>query len=102
MNETSPNYSDLLAEIKTVIVQARLKAVLSVNAQLIALYWQLGSRILQNQAAEGWGSKVVERLAADLRLDFPDMKGFSVRNLNYMRKFAAAYPDFAIVQTVSA
>ena len=57
---------------------------------------------MQNQAAEGWGSKVVERLAADLRLDFPDMKSFSVRNLNYMRKFAAGYPDFAFVQTVSA
>lgn len=62
------------------------------------LYWQIGCDILARQAAQGWGAKVIERLAQDLRAAFPDMKGFSRANLMYMRAFAEAWPDAEIVQ----
>ena len=66
------------------------------------LYWQIGRDILARQAQQGWGAKVIERLAQDLRAAFPDMKGFSPRNLKYMRAFAEAWPDSEFVQEVLA
>ncbi|MEJ7827971.1 MAG: DUF1016 N-terminal domain-containing protein [Segetibacter sp.] len=63
---------------------------------------EIGANILQQQRAEGWGTKVINRLAMDLKLEFPDMKGLSVRNLKYMRAFAEAYPEFTIVQQTAA
>jgi len=69
---------------------------------MVMLYWEIGRIILQRQAAEGWGSKVIDRLSADLRDAFPDMKGLSPRNLKYMRAFAEAWPDRAIVQQLAA
>lgn len=71
---------------------ARQRAVLSANAVLVALYWQIGKDILQRQASQSWGAKVIERLANDLRAAFPEMKGFSARNLKYMRYFAEHCP----------
>lgn len=65
---------------------------------MVMLYWDIGQRILRKQADQGYGSKVIDRLAADLRESFPDMKGFSPRNLKYMRAFAAAWPDHTLVQ----
>ncbi len=97
-----PDYADWLADIKTRVVAARARAVLAANAELIRLYWQIGCEILTRQTAQGWGSKVIERLARDLRAAFPDMKGFSRRNLMYMRDFAEAWPDEAIVQQAAA
>jgi predicted nuclease of restriction endonuclease-like (RecB) superfamily len=67
---------------------------------LISLYWQIGHDILIRQAQQGWGAKVIERLSGDLRAAFPEMKGFSRANLMYMRAFAEAWPDAAIVQQV--
>ena len=64
------------------------RAALAANAELIQLYWQIGRDILERQARQGWGSKVIERLARDLRMAFPEMKGFSRANLLYMRAFA--------------
>jgi predicted nuclease of restriction endonuclease-like (RecB) superfamily len=101
MMETT-EYEQLLSDIKLLVVKAKTHAIISVNQTLLLLYWQLGKRILATQSVKGWGAKVVESLSNDLRFTFPEMKGFSVRNLNYMRKFAEAYPDFSIVQTVSA
>jgi predicted nuclease of restriction endonuclease-like (RecB) superfamily len=72
--------------------------VLAGNAVMVLLYWDLGRSILEKQADQGWGSRVIDRLAADLREAFPEMKGFSPRNLKYMRAFAAAWPDRQIVQ----
>jgi predicted nuclease of restriction endonuclease-like (RecB) superfamily len=66
---------------------AQQRATLAVNRELVLLYWQIGRDILARQAAQGWGAKVIERLAQDLRTAFPDMKGFSPRNLKYMRAF---------------
>jgi predicted nuclease of restriction endonuclease-like (RecB) superfamily len=68
----------------------------------VLLYWHIGRDILQRQSRDGWGSKVIDRLSQDLRNAFPDMKGFSPRNLKYMRAFADAWPDAAIVQEVLA
>ena len=79
-----------------------MRAALSVNRELVLLYWQLGRDILTRQRQQGWGAKVVDRLASDLQKEFPDMKGFSPRNLKYMRAFAEAYPNEPIVQEVLA
>ncbi len=86
-------YGPLLADLK-----ARVRASLSVNRELILLYWLIGREILRCQQTEGWGTKVVERLAGDLRAEFPEMRGLSRSNLLSMRAFAEAYPDDAIVQ----
>lgn len=79
-----------------------MRAALSVNRELVLLYWQLGQDILTRQRQQGWGAKVIDRLASDLQKEFPDMKGFSPRNLKYMRAFAEAYPNEPIVQEVLA
>lgn len=91
-------YALWLDELKTRIHGAQQRAALAVNRELVLLYWQIGRDILQRQAALGWGSKVIERLAHDLRVAFPGVKGFSRANLMYMRAFAEAWPDAAIVQ----
>lgn len=96
------DYGHWLTELKTRIHAAQQRAMLGVNRELVLLYWQLGRDILAPQSAQGWGAKVIERLARDLRRAFPDMKGFSARNLKYMRAFAEAWPDEAFVQEVLA
>ena len=92
------DYVQWLADIKNRVSAARHKAALAVNAELVSLYWHIGRDILQRQAAQGWGSKVIDRLGRDLREAFPEMKGFSRANLMYMRAFAEAWTDFEIVQ----
>lgn len=92
------DYVQWLADIKNRVSAARHKAVLAVNAELVSLYWHIGRDILQRQAAQGWGSKVIDRLGRDLREAFPEIKGFSRANLMYMRAFAEAWTDFEIVQ----
>ena len=91
-------YADWLLDLKSRIHNAQQRATLAVNRELVLLYWQIGQDILVRQAAQGWGAKVIARLAQDLRNAFPEMKGFSPRNLKYMRAFAQAWPDAAIVQ----
>ena len=101
---TSPpeGYTDWLVELKARIHTAQQRATLAVNRELVLLYWQIGRDILARQASQGWGAKVIERLAQDLRTAFPDMKGFSPRNLKYMRAFAEAWPDAEFVQQAVA
>lgn len=96
--QTPVGYATWLAELKTRIHNAQQRAALAVNRELMLLYWQIGHDILERQAAQGWGAKIIERLAHDLRTAFPQMKGFSRANLMYMRAFAQAWPDAAIVQ----
>ena len=96
------DYGDWLNSIKARVTAARQRAALAVNAELIQLYWQIGRDILEKQAQQGWGSKVIERLARDLREAFPDMRGFSSRSLMYMRAFAEAWPEAEIVQQTAA
>ena len=106
MNKSVPaipaGYANWLSDIKARVAAARQRAALAANAELITLYWQIGRDILERQAVQGWGSKVIERLARDLREAFPEMKGFSSRNLMYMRDFAQGWPDAQIVQQTAA
>ena len=92
-----PFYDQLLTALKDRIRNAQVQAALSVNRGLVVLYWRIGQDILQRQAEQGWGSKVIDRLAEDLRQAFPDSRGFSARNLRYMRAFAEAYPDESLI-----
>ena len=102
LTEPPAGYAAWLTELKARIHTAQQRATLAVNRELVLLYWQIGRDILARQAEQGWGAKVIERLAEDLRLAFPEMKGFSPRNLKYMRAFAQAWPDEAIVQEALA
>jgi predicted nuclease of restriction endonuclease-like (RecB) superfamily len=86
-------YADWLAQLKGQIVQARQRASLSVNAELVQLYGRVGRDILERQQTQGWGAKVIDRLALDLKDAFTDMRGWSSRNLKYMRFFAQHCPD---------
>jgi predicted nuclease of restriction endonuclease-like (RecB) superfamily len=86
-------YEDFLADLKLQVRTAQVKASLQANSELIKLYWHVGKRILERQEKAQWGDKLLERLANDLRHEFPDMKGFSKTNLKYMRMFAEAYPE---------
>ncbi|HEY0675491.1 MAG TPA: PDDEXK nuclease domain-containing protein [Immundisolibacter sp.] len=95
-------YADWLANLKARIHGAQQRAALAVNRELVLLYWQIGRDILARQAEQGWGAKVIERLSQDLRAAFPEMKGFSPRNLKYMRAFAEAWPDEEFVQQAAA
>ena len=99
---TPSGYADWLVDLKARIHGAQQRAALAVNRELVLLYWQIGRDILARQAEQGWGAKVIERLAHDLRTAFPEMKGFSPRNLKYMRAFAEAWPDEEFVQAVLA
>ncbi len=96
------DYPSFLSSIKEHVQQAQLKALVAVNRELILLYWHIGRGILERQEREGWGTKVIDKLSQDLHAEFPHMRGFSVRNLNYMRAFAEAYPDERIVQQLAA
>jgi predicted nuclease of restriction endonuclease-like (RecB) superfamily len=91
------DYGAFLAELVARVRLARAQALRSVNEQLVLLYWEIGREILQRQEREGWGARVIDRLAGDLRAAFPDM-GWSSRNLKYMRAFARAWPRPEIVQ----
>ncbi len=81
LTSTADPYEDWLQRLKERITHAQARAALAVNRELVLLYWQLGREILERQRRHGWGAKVVDRLARDLRRAFPDQKGFSPRNL---------------------
>jgi predicted nuclease of restriction endonuclease-like (RecB) superfamily len=91
-------YDDFLRDLKERIRHAQTRAALAVNRELVLLYWQIGRDILARQQQQGWGARVIDRLAADLRHAFPEVQGFSPRNLKYMRAFAETWPDEQIVQ----
>lgn len=95
-------YGDLLGAVRSHVSSGRRRALASVNAELVQTYWRIGREILDRQDREGYGTKVIDRLSADLKTAFPDAKGFSSRNLRYMRTFAAAWPDFEVGQQVVA
>lgn len=91
-------YAGWLADIKVQIHEAQQRASQALNLELVSLYWRIGRAILDQQDQQGWGAKIIDRLAQDLRANFPQMKGFSTRNLKYMRAFAEAWPDSEIAQ----
>jgi len=85
-------YADLLATVKDRVRMAQVRAHRAVNTELLTLYWAIGQAILDRQQDEGWGTRVIDRLAEDLRAEFPEMRGLSRSNLKYMRQAAAAWP----------
>jgi len=91
-------YFELRDTIITRIKETRLRYIIQANAGMIELYWNIGKDILRRQESEGWGAKVIDRLSADLKEEFPEMDGFSPRNLKYMRRFAENWTDPVIVQ----
>lgn len=84
-------YNEWLTTLKLQIRTAQQRAVLAVNHELVRLYWSIGADITKQIREQGWGSKIIHRLSADLKREFPDMKGFSVTNLKYMRMLAEAW-----------
>ena len=97
-----PEYKSFLEDLKLRIRTSQVKAALAVNKELVLLYWSIGQDILTKQEELGWGAKVIDQLSDDLRDEFPDIKGFSKRNLKYMRAFASAYPEEEFVQQAAA
>lgn len=95
-------YASWLRDLKARVHEARQRAARSVNQELVRLYWQIGRDIHARQETQGWGAKIVDRISADLKIEFPDTEGFSPRNLKYMRAFAVAWPDEDFVQGVLA
>ena len=96
------DYIEWLNNIKSKIRTAQIKATLSANSELIRLYWNIGRDIFEKQEIKGWGNSIVENLSKDLKSEFPNTKGFSKRNLFYMKKFYNFYKDFTKVQQVVA
>ncbi len=94
-----PNgYAEWQKGIAQLIETSKLRTAISVNADTLKLYWNIGNSILQKQKEKGWGKKVIEQLSKDLTNRFPNDRGYSIRNLKYMRQFSEAYPDFPILQ----
>ena len=102
MTKLPSDYGRWIQSIKDRVRNAQFRAMVAVNVELMLLYWDIGRAILDRQAAEGWGTKVVQRIATDLAAEFPGAKGFSLRNLKYMRAFAEAWPNREFVQQVVA
>ena len=86
-------YLDVFEQLKSDILQSQLRASLSVTKELTLLYWRTGKMLSYLISREGRGTKILERLSRDLKNEFPDVSGFSSRNLWYMKKFASFYPD---------
>ena len=99
MLEINNKYKEIFENIKDEILKSQYKAMQVVNKELIYMYWHIGKIILENSE---WGNKFIDNLSIDLKLEFPNITGFSVRNLKYMRKLAEDYPDFKFVQEVLA
>jgi predicted nuclease of restriction endonuclease-like (RecB) superfamily len=96
------DYGPWLTELKVRIANARVRAAASANRELVLLYWDIGREIVDRFERGGWGAKVVEQLSGDLKIAFPEMKGFSLRNLRYMRAFAEAWPAREMLQQAAA
>ena len=101
-SELPRSYAVVLGEIRKLIRTERLRVVIAANAAMVLLYWDIGRLILERQGKEGWGAKVIDRLSADLREAYPDMRGLSSRNLKYMRAFASAWSQREFVQEALA
>ena len=96
------DFNSFVKELKQKIFLSQQQAIKAVNYELVLLYWDIGNSILQNQKQQGWGAKIVENLSSELKKSFPNMSGFSSRNLKYMRQFADTYQDKTFVQEVLA
>jgi len=92
-NTLPTDYAEVLVYLKNRIQSERLRVTMAANTAMVLLYWDIGKVILDRQEQQGWGAKVIDCLSYDLKSAFPDMTGFSPRNLKYMRKFSDSWPD---------
>jgi len=92
------DYKSTLIELKKRILEAQIRAVVSVNKELVLLYWNIGDSLLKKQKNSEWGSKMIDRISRDIKESFPDLEGFSSRNLRFMIQFARQYSDIEIVK----
>ena len=99
MSSGKVSYGELLIEIKNRIRYGQNRAALSANAEMIAMYWDIGRKIHQQQREKGWGAGVIPRMAIDLKNELPDVKGFSERNIKRMLAFFREYPRIGIVHS---
>ena len=102
MKIVDSEYKSIMIDLKEKIRLSQQRAILFVNHELVLLYWEIGSIILKKQFEKGWGVKIIDTLSYDLKEAFPEGKGFSIRNLKYMRQFAQTYPDKQFVQETLA
>ena len=102
ISEMAVSYPDFINALIDKIQKQRISITLNANAGMIGMYWSVGNAILKKQDEEGWGTKVIDRISHDIMVAFPDMSGFSPRNIKNMRRFAAEWPDYEIVQQVVA
>ena len=102
ISEMAVSYPDFINALIDKIQKKRISITLNANAGMIGMYWSIGNAILKKQDEEGWGTKVIDRISHDIKVAFPDMSGFSPRNIKNMRRFAAEWPDYEIVQQVVA
>lgn len=91
-NIEKTNLNAFIHAIGSEIEQAQVRLIVAANAQMLFHYWKVGNYILYHQQQQGWGSKIIKQLAKDIRLNFPEKKGYSERNLTYMCQFARSYP----------
>lgn len=91
-NNLPDGYAEWRSKIEKLIEKAKLNAAIHVNTDMLSLYWSIGNDIIRKKKELGWGSQVIEQLSVDLTRKFPEDKGYSVRNLHYMRQFAENYP----------
>ncbi|MBQ8708593.1 MAG: DUF1016 family protein [Succinivibrionaceae bacterium] len=102
LSEMSESYTRFIGSIVAEIRNQRISVVLSANVGMICLYWKIGKAIMNLQENECWGARFIDRMSFDLKKAFPDMSGFSPRNISYMRKFSECWPDFEIVEQIAA
>lgn len=102
ISEMGQEYDLFIDDVKESIKKEHFKIILNANSSMLLLYWNIGKKILEKQTNEGWGARVIDRLSKDLKDAFPEMQGFSSRNLKYMRKFAECWTDYEFVQRTVA
>ena len=102
LNKGDNEYLIFLNKLKNKIVISQQEAVIEVNKELLMLYWEIGSLILEKQNEQGWENEVINNLSNDLKIVFPDMQGLSEKNIRYMCKFAEEYKDRNFIQQVAA
>ncbi|MDJ0466685.1 DUF1016 N-terminal domain-containing protein [Streptomyces sp. H27-C3] len=92
-SELPPGFCQMVDDLKSIVRGAHMRAQLKVNTEMLQMYWEIGRTILTRQRSEKWGTKVIDRISAELRTEFPNQRGFSRSNLKYMQQMARPWPD---------
>lgn len=95
-----PGFHEMIDDLKAIVRGAHVRAQLKVNTEMLQMYWAIGRTILERQRGEKWGTKVVDRIATELRTEFPNQRGFSRSNVHYMQQMARTWPDSIVQQAV--